>query len=61
MWRIRDVDPETRKRIKWYAVQHNMSIAEALKALVELALDKSKIDWATRLHSGPAKPEDKIK
>lgn len=37
MWRIRDVDPETRKRIKWYAVQHELSIAQALKELVEAA------------------------
>ena len=40
MWRIRDVDPDIRKKIKWYAVQHEMSIAEALKELVGIALGR---------------------
>lgn len=40
MWRIRDMDPETIKKIKWYAVQHELTMAQAIKQLVEKALTK---------------------
>ena len=36
-YRIRDVEPSVRKSMRLYALQHDMSVAEALKALVELA------------------------
>jgi len=39
-WRVRDMDPETRKKIKMYAVEHDLSVAEAIKRLVDLVLGK---------------------
>lgn len=36
IWRIRNVDDATRKRIRLYALQHDMSVGEALKALIDL-------------------------
>lgn len=40
IWRVRDMDPETIKKIKWYAIQHELSMAQALTALVNKALRK---------------------
>jgi hypothetical protein len=37
-WMVRDVPEETRKRVKLYAVQNDMTIGEALAYLVEKAL-----------------------
>lgn len=38
VWRVRDMDPHVRKQIKMYALQHEMTVAQALKELVSLAL-----------------------
>lgn len=37
-WFIRDVDEVTKKKIKMYALEHDLTIAKALQHLVELAL-----------------------
>lgn len=39
-WRVRDMDTETIKKIKWYAIQHELSMAQAIKALVNKAMPK---------------------
>lgn len=39
-WQIRKANPVTRKKIRLYAIQHELSTAEALDQLVEIALTK---------------------
>ena len=39
-WVIRDVDEETRRKIKRFAVDNGLTIATALRLLVETALTK---------------------
>lgn len=37
-WRVRDMDAETIKKIKWYAVQHELTMAQAIQELTSIAL-----------------------
>lgn len=41
-WFIRDVDEATKKKIKMYALEHETTIAGALKQLINLALAQQK-------------------
>lgn len=38
IWQIRDADPATRRRIRLYAVANQLTTAQALTALIDLAL-----------------------
>lgn len=40
-WVIRGVDDETRRLVKRYAVDNDLSIGDALRVLVRIALDKT--------------------
>jgi hypothetical protein len=37
-WIVRGVHPDVRKQVRLYAVEHDITVAQALKELVELAL-----------------------
>jgi hypothetical protein len=39
-WQIRNVKFSTRKKIKLYAIQHELTTAQALDKIIELALKK---------------------
>lgn len=41
-WRVRNLDEDTRKRIKVYAAEHDITTAEAVKRLVNIALEVTK-------------------
>jgi len=41
-WMIKHVDGELKRKVKGYAGAHGMTIAEALKRLVDLALANEK-------------------
>lgn len=51
IWRIRNVDDATRKKVRLYALQHDMSVGNALKALVDLALDNQGINLPVGSHT----------
>lgn len=51
IWRIRNVDDATRKRIRLYALQHDMGVGEALKSLVELAIDNQGMNLPVGNHT----------
>lgn len=40
-WWIRDMNTATKRRVKAYAVEHGITIAQALKELVDRALGPS--------------------
>lgn len=39
-WQVRNASTTTRKRIRLYAVQHELTTAQALDQLIEIALTK---------------------
>lgn len=44
-WRIRNVNSDTRKRIRFYAVQHGISVGQALSILTSPAGNAGQPDY----------------
>lgn len=42
MWRVKDVDEATRRHVKAYAAANGLSMAQAVKQLVDTALSSEK-------------------
>jgi len=40
VWRVRDVDIETKRRVRVYAAEHDLTIAQALAELTTIAFSK---------------------
>lgn len=62
-WVIRDVPEETRHKIKVYAAQHRLTIAEALEKMIdsELALERMKVKQTFITLQGDESREDLIR
>jgi len=39
-WYVRNIDDETKRQIRIYAAAHDLNIAEAIAALIQIALSK---------------------
>lgn len=39
VWQVRNMDEDTKKKVKMYAVEHDLTIAQAIEQLIKLALE----------------------